>query len=126
MALHVPQELDLTPEPDLHPIYPTAAYISESLSGESGWDPAQKAELVAHTAHRACVFGDLPLLQFLVLDAQAQTYLDLAWTDEDGLNLVDVAILGFGADSDRDVEREECVRFLISQGVNIQNTDNGE
>jgi hypothetical protein len=121
----IPPELDLTPEPDLHPIYPTAASVAPLLSGDSGLTPAQKAELVAHCAHRACVFGDLSLLQYLILDAQAQPHVDLSRADEDGLNLADVAISGFGAESDRDVEREECVRFLINQGVDVKQTDKG-
>jgi hypothetical protein len=121
----LPPQIDLTPEPDLHPIYPTAAFISLLLSGDSGLNPSQKTELVAHSAHRACIFADLQLLQFLALDAQAQAFLDLGNTDEDGLTLADVAIMGFGAESDRDVEREECVRFLVGQGLDVNHTDNG-
>jgi hypothetical protein len=121
----VPPELDLTPEPDLHPLYPTSVSVAPLLSGDSGLTPAQKSELVAHSAHRACVFADLQLLQYLILDGQAQAHADLSRTDEDGLSLADVAITGFGAESDRDVEREECVRFLINQGVDIKQTDNG-
>jgi hypothetical protein len=124
-TIQVPPELDLTPEPDLHPIYPTAASVSSLLSGDSGLTPTQKSELVAHCAQRACIFADLQLLQYLVQDVQTQAYVDLSMTDEDGLNLADVAITGFGADSDRDVEREECVRFLISQGVDVNQTDHG-
>ncbi|KNZ78519.1 Dilute domain-containing protein C25B8.08 [Termitomyces sp. J132] len=39
--------------------------------------------------------------------------------DEDGLGLVSLAIHGFGAESERDVEREECVRLLIAQGADL-------
>jgi hypothetical protein len=116
---------DLEPEPDLQPIYPTTAYISSLLSADSGLTPAQKSELVSHCASRACIFADLQLLSFLVQDAQAQTYLDLGTQDEDGFTLTDVAILGFGAESDRDVEREECVRFLVAQGADVKQVDNG-
>jgi hypothetical protein len=116
---------DLVPEPDLHPIYPTPSYIASLLSGDSGLTPGQKAELVSHCVLRACVFGDLALLSFLVLNSHSQNYVDLSVQDEDGLTLTDVAILGFGAENDRDVEREECVRFLVAQGADVQQTDNG-
>lgn len=116
--------LDLAPEPDLHPLYPTPAQISALLSIHSGLSPSEKSQLVAHCASRACLFGDLTLLQHLLTDFQAQTYLDLSARDEDGLGLVSLAIHGFGADSDRDVEREECVRLLVAQGADMQ-PDNG-
>jgi hypothetical protein len=68
---------------------------------------------------RACVFGDLTVLQFLLADQQAQAFVDLGVRDEDGLGLVSLTIHGFGAESDRDVEREECVRLLIAQGADL-------
>lgn len=73
---------------------------------------------------RSCVFGDLQVLSYLLGDIQAQAYVDLSVRDEDGLGLISIAILGFGSESDRDVEREECVRLLISQGVDLSG-DNG-
>ncbi|KAF9455116.1 hypothetical protein P691DRAFT_792202 [Macrolepiota fuliginosa MF-IS2] len=111
--------LDLAPEPDLHPLYPTPAQISSLLSVHSGLSPCEKSKLVAHCASRACVFGDLTLLQYLLTDPQAQVHLDLSTRDDDGLGLVSLAIYGFGVDSDRDIEREECVRLLVNQGANI-------
>jgi hypothetical protein len=70
------------------------------------------------------VFGDITLLQYLLTDPQAQVYLDLGTRDEDGLGLVSLAIHGFGGDSDRDVDREECVRLLVTQEADMQ-PDNG-
>ncbi|KXN83841.1 Dilute domain-containing protein C25B8.08 [Leucoagaricus sp. SymC.cos] len=117
--------LDLAPSPDLHPLCPTPAQISNLLSLHSGLSPVEKSELVAHCASRACVFGDLTLLQHLLTDHQAQVYLNLGTRDEDGLGLISLAIHGFGADSDRDVEREECVRLLVAQGADMQSDDAG-
>ncbi|KAM6498026.1 DIL domain containing protein [Amanita muscaria] len=110
-------QVDLIPEPDLYPLYPTTAYVQSLLSSHSGLAPVQKAQLVSHCLTRSCVFGDLTILQFLLADPQAQVYIDLGMRDEDGLCLVSLAIQGFGAESDRDVEREECVRLLVSQGA---------
>ncbi|KAF7347902.1 hypothetical protein MVEN_01548100 [Mycena venus] len=98
--------LDLSPEPDLHPLYPTTLYIAELLSSNSGLNPDQRAELVTHCMARACVFGELTVIQYLLGDQQAQTFIDLGVRDEDGVGLVSLAIHGFGAESDRDVERE--------------------
>jgi hypothetical protein len=120
-----PIALSLEPEPDLHPIYPTSQQISALLSGDSGLAPAQKAELVSHCLLRACLFGDLSILSSLLSDSQAQQHVDLSAQDEDGLGLIEAAILGFGTESDRDVEREECVRLLVSQGADVNRADRG-
>jgi hypothetical protein len=111
--------MDLSPEPDLHPLYPTTTYIAELLSSNSGLTPDQRAQLVAHCMARSCVFAELTVMQYLLADQQAQTYIDLGVRDEDGVGLVSLAIHGFGAESDRDVEREECVRLLIAQGADL-------
>ncbi|RDB29224.1 Dilute domain-containing protein C25B8.08 [Hypsizygus marmoreus] len=113
------RQLDLAPEPDLHPLYPSMTHIASLLSSNSGLSPAQRAELVAHCLARACVFGELIVIQYLLSDPQAQVHVDLGIRDEDGLGLVSLAIHGFGAESDRDVEREECVRLLIAQGADL-------
>lgn len=118
--------MDLTPEPDLHPLYPSPGQIAHLLSPHSGLDPPQKAILVCHCLSRACLFGDLALLQYILTDRQAQPYVDLSSRDEDGLGLISLAIQGFGSESDREVEREECVRLLIAQGAEVSNADNGE
>lgn len=110
---------DFLPEPDLHPFYPTAAHIAILLSSHSGLTPKQKAELVSHCLLRACTFGELSVIQYLLSDSQAQVHVDLGFRDEDGIGLVSNAIHGFGADSDRDVEREECVRLLVAQGADL-------
>ena len=117
--------MDLTPEPDLHPLYPSPGQITHLLSPHSGLDPSQKAILVCHCLSRACLFGDLALLQYILTDRQAQPYVDLSTRDEDGLGLISLAIQGFGPESDREVEREECVRLLIAQGADVSNADNG-
>jgi hypothetical protein len=116
--------IDLEPEPDLHPLYPAPGYIAPLLSSHSGLSPSQKAVLVSHCLTRSCVFGDLQVLSYLLGDSQAQPYISLSIRDEDGLGLISIAILGFGAESERDVEREECVRLLIAQGANMSG-DNG-
>jgi len=71
------------------------------------------------------VFGDLTLLLFLLTNEQAQAFVDLSLRDEDGLGLVSSTILGFGSESERDVEREECVRLLITEGADANAADNG-
>jgi hypothetical protein len=119
------KELDLTLEPELHPLYPNPSQIEPLLSADSGLSPAQKAELVSHCMTRACLFGDLSVLSYLLTDPLAQTYVDLSTQDEDGLGLVSLTIYGFGAESDRDVEREECVRLLIAQGTDVNAVDKG-
>ncbi|GLB36057.1 putative DIL [Lyophyllum shimeji] len=119
------QPLDLSPEPDLHPLYPSLTHIASLLSSNSGLAPDQRAELVAHCLARACVFGELVILQYLLSDPHAQVHVDLGMRDEDGLGLVSLAIHGFGAESDRDVEREECVRLLIAQGADLQADKDG-
>ncbi|TBU34643.1 DIL domain-containing protein [Dichomitus squalens] len=115
--------VDFTVEPDLQPLYPTNAQISDLLSHHVGLAPSQKAELVAHCLVRACAFADLSLLSFLLQDSQAQQFVDLSKQDEDGLGLISTAILGFGSDSDRDIEREECVRLLVSEGCDVNVAD---
>ncbi|KIM75400.1 hypothetical protein PILCRDRAFT_827312 [Piloderma croceum F 1598] len=111
--------MDLSPEPDLHPLYPAPGYIAPLLSSRSGLSPPQKAELVSHCLTRSCVFGDLQVLSYLLGDSHAQPYVDLSVCDEDGLGLISITILGFGSESERDVEREECVRLLIAQGADV-------
>ncbi|KAI0274770.1 DIL domain-containing protein [Gloeopeniophorella convolvens] len=124
MASSSQTTIDLTPEPDLHPIYPSPSAVTLLLASQSGLDPPQKAELVSHCLYRACLFGDLSLLSFVLSDPQAQPFVDLGICDEDGLGLISLTILGFGPESDRDVEREECVRLLISEGADVNQQDN--
>ncbi|KAF8807314.1 hypothetical protein BYT27DRAFT_7255935 [Phlegmacium glaucopus] len=113
------QPIDLSPEPDLSPLYPTISQISQQISSHSGLDPSQKAKLVSHCLTRSCTFGDISIIQYLLSDPQTQAYVDLGLRDEDGVNLISLAIQGFGGDADRDVEREECVRLLVSQGADV-------
>ncbi|KAG9222721.1 hypothetical protein CCMSSC00406_0004635 [Pleurotus cornucopiae] len=111
--------LEFSPEPDLHPLHPTIPNIALLLSSHSGLAPSQKAELVTHCLTRACVFGDLQVLSYLISDSQAQAFVDLGIRDDEGLGLVSLTIHGFGSESDKDVEREECVRLLVSQGGSL-------
>lgn len=115
--------LDLIPEPELHPLYPSPNQIPPLLSTNSGLNPSQKAELVSHCLSRACLFSDLSLLQYLLCDKQARSYVDLDSRDDDGLGVLSQTIQGFGAESERDVEREECVRLLIAQGADVHSSD---
>ena len=64
-------------------------------------------------------------MSFLFSDPQSQALVDLGITDEDGLGLISLTILGFGPESDRDVEREECIRLLVSEGADVNHQDNG-
>lgn len=116
--------IDITPGPDLHPIYPSPSTLAPLLESYSDLDSTQKVELVTHSLGRACLFGDLPLLSFLFSDPQSQALVDLGITDEDGLGLISLTILGFGLESDRDVEREECIRLLVSEGADVNHQDN--
>jgi hypothetical protein len=111
--------MDLSPEPDLHPPYPAVALLSSQIGSQSGLNPAQKAKLVAHSLIRSCIFGDFTLLQFLLNDPQTQSHVDLGFRDEDGVGLISLTIQGFSGDIDRDIEREECVRLLASQGADM-------
>ena len=113
------------PEPDLNPLYPTPTTVAPLLSPNFGLEPAQKAQLVTHCLTRACVFGDFSLLTYLLRDPQAQPHVDLCIRDEEDIGLVSTTILGFGADLDRDIEREECVRLLLSEGADVETPDKG-
>jgi hypothetical protein len=113
------------PEPDLAPLYPTPATVSPLLSPNFGLESGQKAELVTHCLIRACVFGELSLMTYLLRDPQAQLHVDLCVRDEDDIGLISTTILGFGSDSDRDIEREECVRLLLSEGADVETPDKG-
>lgn len=119
------ERVNFAPEPDIHPLYPTAPGVSRLLSATSGLTPAQRSTLVSHCMTRACVFADLSFLQYILHDSQAHAFLDLNFQDEDGLVFASVIILGFSQDSDRDVEREECVRLLIAEGADMTIPDKG-
>ena len=118
-------QVDIQVEPDLQPLYPTPAQISHLLSPNVGLSPSQKEELVSHCLTRACIFGDLALLSYLLLDPMTQAFIDLGKQEDDGLGLISMTILGFGSDSERDVEREECVRLLVSEGADVNLSDYG-
>lgn len=113
------------PEPDLSPLYPTPATVSPLLSPSFGLESRQKEQLVTHCLIRACVFGELSLLTYLLRDPHAQPHVDLCIQDEEGIGLISTTILGFGSDSDRDIEREECVRLLLSEGAEVMTPDKG-
>lgn len=117
--------ISFEPEPDLTPLYPTPATVSPLLSPNFGLESGQKAQLVTHSLTRACVFGELSLLTYLLRDPQAQRHVDLCIRDEEGIGLVSTTILGFGSDSDRDIEREECVRLLLLEGADVETPDKG-
>ncbi|KZT05853.1 uncharacterized protein LAESUDRAFT_750281 [Laetiporus sulphureus 93-53] len=114
---------DLTVEPDLQPLYPTPPQVSHLLSPSVGLSPQQRTDLVSHCLTRACQFGDLQLLSHLLTDPNAGPYVDLGKQDEDGLGLISTIILGFGFEVERDIEREECIRLLISEGCDVNTAD---
>lgn len=75
---------------------------------------------------RACLFADLVFFQHILHDPHAKSLVDLNAQDEDGLVYISVIIHGFGSDSDRDVDREECVRLLVSEGADVNAKDKGK
>lgn len=117
--------IDLGVEPDLQPLYPTPAQIAHLLSPYVGLSPQQKAELVSHCLMRACQFGDMLIMSHLLTDPNAHPFVDLAKREEDGLSLISTTILGFGSESEKDIEREECVRLLVSEGCDVTTPDQG-
>lgn len=112
-------------EPILHPIYPSSFQIASLLSPDFGLSPSQKSTLISHCLNRASVFADLSILHYILHDSVARASVDLNLQDEDGLVLISVIILGFGSDSERDIEREECIRLLISEGADVSVPDKG-
>ncbi|KIJ45525.1 hypothetical protein M422DRAFT_67024 [Sphaerobolus stellatus SS14] len=112
-----------TPEPDLYPLYPTPLYLDPLLAPDSGLSPPQKLQLVQHSLNRACTFADINLLTFLLADPHARSHIDLGVEDEDAMGFVTLTILGFGAELERDVEREECVRLLVNEGADVNAPD---
>ncbi len=111
---------------DLLPLYPSFAHLTQLLSTSSGLTTTHKSSLVRHCLTRACIFGDISVLRYIVQDSSCQPYVDLNIQDDDGLPLVTIAIVNFADESERDVEREECVRLLVSEGANVNVVDNGE
>ncbi|KAF8527881.1 hypothetical protein BU17DRAFT_73568 [Hysterangium stoloniferum] len=118
-----PHDSAFIPEPDLNPLYPSAAYLDPLLATYSGLSSSQKQKLVQHSLWRACDFAELVLLTYLLSDPKARFYVDLEVQDEDGLTFISTTILGFGGESERDVEREECVRLLVSEGADVNVSD---
>ncbi|KAG8719805.1 hypothetical protein FRC08_001992 [Ceratobasidium sp. 394] len=114
----------------LTPSLPTPALLAVQLSSHSQRTDEEKKTLVAHSLHRACLFGDQGLLTFLLHDPAARPLASLDARDDDGVSLVSLAIQGFtpslepgDTDLERDVEREECVRLLVQQGADVQSGD---
>ncbi|TFY55227.1 hypothetical protein EVJ58_g8382 [Rhodofomes roseus] len=123
MASSSVSPVDLAVEPDLQPLYPTPAQIAHLLSPYVGLAPQQKAELVSHCLMRACQFGDMLIMSHLLTDPNAHPFVDLAKKEEDGLGLISTTILSFVAESEREIEREECVRLLVSEGCDVNSAD---
>ncbi|KAG8931066.1 hypothetical protein FRC01_001883 [Tulasnella sp. 417] len=116
--------IDFISEPDLYPIYPTPQTLVELLDGPA-LTVEQRRILVAHSLAKAVLFGDIALLTFILRNSLTSSHVDLSVVDDDGLGLVSQAILGFGEESERDIEREESVRLLISEGADIAAGDSG-
>jgi hypothetical protein len=125
------------PQPDLHPLYPTPELLTSLLSSSTSLSPEQKKILISHSLQRACSFGDLSLLTFLLHDDQCRKWIDLEEHDEDDVGLVGTCIMGFRAREvlegdesghafDREMEREECIRLLIKEGADLTAVDHGE
>lgn len=110
-------ELDLTPP------YPSPASLNQQLTSKV-LSIDQRRSLLNHALGRACLFADFALLTFLLSTPESKNLVDLNTRDEDGLCIISQSILGFGSvESDRTVDREECIRLLISQGAPITEPD---
>jgi hypothetical protein len=109
--------------PDLLPPYPTPATLEPLIEPSSQLTTSQKQSLIQHSLSRACLFADLNLLSYLLRNPSCRLHVDLGVCDEDGLSLVSQTILGFGSESERDVEREECLRLLIAEGADCASGD---
>lgn len=116
--------IEFISQPDLNPIYPTPQTLVELLDGPA-LTIEQRRSLVAHSLSKAVLFGDIALLTFILRSSLTSNHVDLSVADDDGLGLVSQAILGFGEESDRDIEREESVRLLISEGADVDAGDSG-
>ncbi|PVF94843.1 hypothetical protein CPB86DRAFT_808363 [Serendipita vermifera] len=122
------------PALDLHPLYPTPDLLSQHLSGSATLTPEERTTLVNHSLVRSCTFADLTLLTFLLYDERCNKWVDLELRDEDGATLVSVCIMGFRGleaqqeerDSERELEREECVRLLVKEGADLNSMDNSD
>lgn len=110
-------ELDLTPP------YPTPASLSQQLASKV-LSIHQRRSLLNHSLERACLFADLTLLTFLLDTPISKDLVDLHAKDEDGLCIISQSILGFGSvESERTVDREECIRLLTAQGAPLDDPD---
>ncbi|KAG9014801.1 hypothetical protein FRB94_008959 [Tulasnella sp. JGI-2019a] len=114
--------IDLSPGPDLYPLYPTPQDIDGALDRLTN---GQGHTLTTHALFRAILFADMTLLTFLLRSKRTRKLLDLSMKDEDGLGLVSQAILGFSHDIEMDIEREECIRLIISEGADMLEGDSG-
>lgn len=124
-ALHNNPALALTPDPDLRPLYPSPATLDPLVSNPS-LSSSQKQKVVQHSLIRACTFGDLTLLVYILSDSDARQYVDLSLQDDDGLSLISNVVLGFGAETERDIEREECIRLLVNEKADVNLPDKGK
>lgn len=116
--------IDVWQQHDIAPPWPTPASLTAQLTNR-GLTPSQRVDLVQHSIARACLFADLPLLSFLLESPLSRELVNLSVQDEDGLGLISQSIIGFGDESERDVDREECIRFLVAQKVSVDTPDNG-
>jgi len=113
--------LDFSLEPDLHPLY-RLQLTYPSYYHRFGFGSFPKSELVSHSLSRACIFGDLSFYSISCLTIKRNLTSTSAHARKTGL--VDQScILGFGSESERDVEREECIRLLIAQGADPTSAD---
>src|SRR5258708_9403053 len=108
---------------DLSPPYPTPASLTVQLTS-TVLSVEQLKQLVQHSISRACLFADLSLLNFLLESDVSKNYVDLNFKDEDGLCIISQSIIGFGEQNDCCVDREECIRALMSCGASIDTADN--
>ena len=108
---------------DLAPPYPTAASLTAQLTS-SILSVEQLKQLAQHSISRACLFADLSLLNFLLESDVSKKYVDLNFKDEDGLCIISQSIVGFGEQNDSSVDREECIRALMTHGASIDTIDN--
>lgn len=109
-------------ELDLSPPYPSPTSLEHQLVSKV-LSIDQLRSLLNHSLARACLFADLTLLSFLLNHATAKELIDLRAQDDDGLGIVSQSIQGFSENGDADIDREECIRLLVSHGASISEPD---
>lgn len=109
-------------ELDLSPPYPSPTSLEHQLASKV-LSIDQLKSVLNHSLERACLFADITLLSFLLNHVPAKTLIDLRIRDEDGLCIISQCIQGFSENGDADIDREECIRLLVTHGASVSEPD---